>query len=148
MDFFFRQLHAAIIQGFLEASFSLIRMAPHPCLLNIMNDDYQSPLHLAVMTKQPRIVRRLLLAGANPTVRDFRGNTPLHLACIAGDFACATALTEPLTPIERMYLQDSKRVPALPQNLEQRNYSGTLNFFSLQHIELTKNSWKILVPWI
>nr|XP_031845573.1 NF-kappa-B inhibitor cactus [Nomia melanderi]XP_031845574.1 NF-kappa-B inhibitor cactus [Nomia melanderi]XP_031845575.1 NF-kappa-B inhibitor cactus [Nomia melanderi] len=120
------QLHIAIVQGFLEAAFSLIRMAPHTCLLNILNDDGQSPLHLAVLTRQPRIVRRLILAGANPALRNFRGNTALHLACATGDLASAKALTDPLTPVERNYLLPGKKVPALPQNLEQRNYDGEM----------------------
>lgn len=120
------QLHIAIVQGFLEAAFSLIRMAPHPCLLNILNDDCQAPLHLAVLTRQPRIARRLVLAGANPALRDFRGNTALHLACASGDIACAKALTDSLSTIERNCLANSKRIPALPQNLEQRNYDGEM----------------------
>ncbi|OAD62405.1 NF-kappa-B inhibitor cactus, partial [Eufriesea mexicana] len=120
------QLHIAIVQGFLEAAFSLIRMAPHLCLLNILNDDGQSPLHLAVLTRQPRIVRRLILAGANPALRNFRGNTALHLACATGDLASAKALTDPLTPVERNYLLPGKKIPALPQNLEQRNYDGEM----------------------
>ncbi|XP_043270350.1 NF-kappa-B inhibitor cactus [Venturia canescens] len=120
------QLHIAIVQGFLEAAFSLIRMAPHPLLLNILNDDCQAPLHLAVLTRQSRIARRLILAGANPSIRDFRGNTALHLACYSGDLACARALTDPLSPVERNYLANSPRIPALPQNLEQRNYDGEM----------------------
>lgn len=120
------QLHIAIVQGFLEAAFSLIRMAPHCCLLNILNDDGQSPLHLAVLTRQPRIVRRLILAGANPALRNFRGNTALHLACATGDLASAMALTDSLTPLERNHLLPGGKVPALPQNLEQRNYDGEM----------------------
>lgn len=120
------QLHIAIVQGFLEAAFSLIRLAPHPCLLNILNDEGQSPLHLAVLTRQPRIVRRLVLAGANPSLRNFRGNTALHLACATGDLACAKALTDPLSPVERTYLLPGKKIPALPQNLEQPNYNGEM----------------------
>lgn len=120
------QLHIAIVQGFVEVAFNLIQMAPHPCLLNILNDDGQSPLHLAVLTRQPRIVRRLILAGANPAVRNFRGNTALHLTCATGDLTAAKALTEPLSPVEKNYLLPSKKVPALPQNLEQRNYDGEM----------------------
>lgn len=99
-------------------------MAPHPCLFNILNDDGQSPLHLAVLTRQPRIVRRLILAGASPALRNFRGNTALHLTCATGDLASAKALTDPLSPVERNYLLPGKKIPALPQNLEQRNYDG------------------------
>ncbi|XP_012283790.1 NF-kappa-B inhibitor cactus [Orussus abietinus] len=120
------QLHIAIVQGFLEAALSLIRMAPHPCLLNIVNDDGQSPLHLSVLTHQPRIARRLILAGATPALRNTRGNTALHLACASGDLACCKALTDPLSPMERSYLVPGRRIPVLPQNLEQRNYDGEM----------------------
>lgn len=135
------QLHIAIVQGFLEAAFSLIRMAPHCCLLDILNDDGQSPLHLAVLTRQPRVVRRLILAGANPALRNFRGNTALHLACATGDLASAMALTDSLTPLERNYLLPGGRVPALPQNLEQRNYDGEMCLHiaaASGHVELVR----------
>ncbi|XP_011054751.1 PREDICTED: NF-kappa-B inhibitor cactus-like isoform X2 [Acromyrmex echinatior] len=120
------QLHIAIMQGYVEAALILIRLAPHPCLLNIYNDDWQSFLHLAVLTNQSLIVRRLILAGADPSLRNFHGNTALHLACMNGDLACAKALTDPLSPMERNNLIPGQIVPALPQNLEQRNYSGEM----------------------
>ncbi|XP_011304926.1 NF-kappa-B inhibitor cactus [Fopius arisanus] len=130
------QLHIAIIQGFLEAAaFSLIKMVPHPCLLDIINDDGQAPLHLAVLTKQPRIVRRLILGGADPSLRDSRGNTALHLACAANDLAAARALTDSLAPIERNHLGVHKKIPALPQNLEQINYQGE----TCLHVAAAKN---------
>ncbi|XP_018318116.1 NF-kappa-B inhibitor cactus isoform X4 [Mycetomoellerius zeteki] len=120
------QLHIAIMQGYMEAALILIRLAPHPCLLNIYNDDWQSSLHLAVLTNQSLIVRRLILAGADPSLRNIHGNTALHLACMSGDLACAKALTDPLSPMERNKLIPGQIVPALPQNLEQRNYSGEM----------------------
>ena len=41
----------------------------------------QSPLHLAVLTCQHKVIQYLLKANANPLVCDREGNTPLHLAC-------------------------------------------------------------------
>ncbi|XP_012527351.1 NF-kappa-B inhibitor cactus [Monomorium pharaonis] len=120
------QLHITIIQGFVEAALMLIRLAPHPSLLNVYNDNRQSPLHLAVLTNQSLIVRRLILAGADPSLRNSCGNTALHLACRNGDLACAKALTDPLSPMERNQLMPGQTVPALPQDLEQRNYSGKM----------------------
>lgn len=120
------QLHIAIMQGYVEAALILISLAPHPHLLNIMNDHLQSPLHLAVLTQQPLIVRRLVLAGADLSLRNFRGNTALHLACANGDLACAKALTDPLYPMERNKLMPGQKIPALPQNLEQINYNGEM----------------------
>lgn len=120
------QLHIAIMQGYVQAALILISLAHHPRLLNVMNDHLQSPLHLAVLTQQPLIIRRLVLAGADLSLRNFRGNTALHLACANGDLACAKALTDPLYPMERNKLIPGQKVPALPQNLEQINYNGEM----------------------
>lgn len=45
----------------------------------------QTPLHLAVITKQPQVVQLLLQAHANPTLLDRYGNSLLHLALQAAD---------------------------------------------------------------
>ncbi|XP_020282006.1 NF-kappa-B inhibitor alpha-like [Pseudomyrmex gracilis] len=119
------ELHITIIHD-PEGACALIKLAPDPYFLNIQNDYWQTPLHLAVLTEQPVIVRNLIVAGADPTVRNYSGNTALHLACMRGDLLCTTALTESLTPRERRdaLSKHEKRVPALPQNLEQINYVG------------------------
>lgn len=122
------QLHIAIIQGFIEVEYSLIRMVPHPFYLNIPNDVCQTPLHLAVLTHQARIARCLVVAGANVDVRDRRGNTALHLACQIGDLECVKALLEPITVAETntANLQYEAVMQQLPQNLEERNYDGQM----------------------
>ena len=40
----------------------------------------QTPLHLAVKDNSVEIVEILLAFGANPSIRDYRGNTCLHMA--------------------------------------------------------------------
>uniref|UniRef100_A0A8C9NY66 Nuclear factor kappa B subunit 2 n=1 Tax=Serinus canaria TaxID=9135 RepID=A0A8C9NY66_SERCA len=45
----------------------------------------RTPLHLAVITKQPQVVQLLLQAHADPTLLDRYGNSLLHLALPAGD---------------------------------------------------------------
>lgn len=123
--FFYRQLHIAIINGFLEVVYSLIRLAPHPCLLDIVNDMSQSPLHLAVLTNQPIIVRRLVAAGARTQTRDLAGNTPLHLAVLRGDLESAKALTTVVNneEVEGLGLCYQPMIRGTI-DLEQRNYDG------------------------
>lgn len=125
----FRQLHIAVVQGYAEATFYLVNMVPHPCLLDILNDEGQTALHLSILTHQPRFARCLILAGANPEARNIKGNTPLHLACACGDIDSARALTDPLSPGERGLRIPGRLIPSLPQNLEQRNYNGEFNIF-------------------
>jgi ankyrin repeat protein len=58
--------------------------------LEIGNPNYQGPfgntlLHGAVISRDPREVRRLLAAGANPRIANRDGQTPLQVAALLGD---------------------------------------------------------------
>lgn len=127
------QLHIACLFGQTNVVNALIRLAPHPCLLNIRNDNGQTALHIAVLTGQRNIARILLIAGAEATVRDRNGNTALHLACMAGDKDCVEALTIPINATEiqecrHLFPKNDKsayrRCTQLPPDLEQRNDDG------------------------
>nr|AAZ40334.1 IkB [Carcinoscorpius rotundicauda] len=120
-------LHLAIVQETVEISLALVRFAMHPDMLDIFNHLSQTPLHLAVLTGQYRIVRRLIVAGATVDMRDRHGNTAFHIACERGDMECLRALTTPVTenevieanlqyPVDLQYLS--------PDFLEHRNYEG------------------------
>ncbi|KAJ6647792.1 NF-kappa-B inhibitor cactus [Pseudolycoriella hygida] len=119
-------LHLAILGKYVQAVRAIIRMAPVPAFLDLRNDDAHAPLHFAVMTKQPELVRSLLLAGANANIRDNQGNTPLHLACLNSDTACIYALTAPVTreDLQHGYFLTG-RIPQVPAfDLELRNWNG------------------------
>ncbi|KAL7306492.1 hypothetical protein TKK_0001191 [Trichogramma kaykai] len=118
------QLHVAIIRKYFQSAFNLIRMAPNPSVLDILNDDCEAPLHVAVSMHQPRTARRLVIAGANLNVENSNGDTPLHLACSNGDIYCAKALTYPVASNEVIWLGRENSLPIVKQNLEQINNDG------------------------
>lgn len=76
-------LHAAVIHkkyDVLHALLSAVIKIPQQTIVNQVNHLKQTPLHLAVITKQPKMVEVLMRCGADPNLCDLQGNTPLHLA--------------------------------------------------------------------
>ncbi|NWI98852.1 NFKB1 factor, partial [Crypturellus undulatus] len=81
-------LHLAIIHLHTELVKNLLEVVPDlDCrdVINMRNDLYQTPLHLAVVTKQAAVVEALLTAGADVSLLDRHGNSVLHLAATEGD---------------------------------------------------------------
>jgi ankyrin only family protein len=60
----------------------------------------QSPLHVASLTAQSRVVRQLVVAGATVDLRNKFGNTALHVACENGDLEVAKSILKPISPCE------------------------------------------------
>lgn len=87
-------LHLAVINSQQEVIQCLVDvMAGLPeSFVNEFNFLKQTPLHLAAITKQPRVLDFLIKAGANPRLRDRHGNTAVHTACAYGDGVCLKAL--------------------------------------------------------
>ncbi|KAM9330490.1 nuclear factor NF-kappa-B p105 subunit [Gastrophryne carolinensis] len=81
-------LHAALVKLFLDITSGVI------CedIINVQNDLYQTPLHLAVITCQTDVVQDILDAGGDPLMLDRNGNSVLHLACKEGDEATLAIL--------------------------------------------------------
>uniref|UniRef100_A0A8C5YEE1 Nuclear factor NF-kappa-B p105 subunit n=1 Tax=Microcebus murinus TaxID=30608 RepID=A0A8C5YEE1_MICMU len=73
-------LHAQLVRDLLEVTSGLISDE----IINMRNDLYQTPLHLAVLTKQEEVVEDLLRAGADLSLLDRLGNSVLHLAAKEG----------------------------------------------------------------
>ena len=118
------QLHLAIASSYEDVVNALVRLAPKPEYLNIQNNELYAPLHIAVLTNQPGMVRRLVVAGATTQITDQEGNTPLHHACSRGFMDCANML---LKPIAREEVQDqavSSEQLQLHEVLDQRNHKG------------------------
>lgn len=87
-------LHLAIIHEAKDCAKKMIELSRNEAFLNQQNDQRQTALHLAVITEQPELVDRLLGSGADPSMVDQGGNTPLHIACRRGSLACFGLLTQ------------------------------------------------------
>jgi ankyrin repeat protein len=82
-------LHLAIIHNHQDVVLQLLDVLPQlppteTPVVDCLNNHRQSPLHLAVLTRQKKVMQYLLKANSNPLVCDRDGNTPLHIACRIG----------------------------------------------------------------
>jgi len=50
------------------------------CDINLKDKDLSTPLHLATKANRPNVVKVLVQHGANITIRDTAGKSPLHYA--------------------------------------------------------------------
>ena len=83
------QGHAAIVEVLLDAGAHINRFSPPG------SHSHATPLHQAVSSGQPDIVRLLFERGADPTIKDIRYNaTPLEWADYLGHSAIAAYLRE------------------------------------------------------
>ncbi|XP_053661638.1 NF-kappa-B inhibitor cactus [Anopheles marshallii] len=114
------QLHLAVYERNDEHIAKLVTNLPRQ-FLNIQNDDGQTALHLAVLTDQSKIVRRLLSAGSDRSVRDVDGNTALHLASAMGN---GNIVKELLAPPSFNEIPQGVSHTKVPQDIESWNYDG------------------------
>uniref|UniRef100_A0A8C3SPE2 NFKB inhibitor epsilon n=1 Tax=Chelydra serpentina TaxID=8475 RepID=A0A8C3SPE2_CHESE len=105
-------LHLAIIHSFPALAFFCITHLPTE-VLEIQNDLFQTPLHLAVYLEQPNVVMALIHSGVSLAQQDHNGNTPLHVACEQENLPCAKQLlqepgesTEPRRSLQDLQLQN------------------------------------------
>eukprot|EP00069_Balaena_mysticetus_P001906 bmy_15575T0 len=75
-----------------------------------VSKQWWTPLHLAVITTLPSVVRLLVMAGASPMALDRHGQTAAHLACEHRSPACLRALLD--------------SAAGGTMDLEARNYDG------------------------
>ncbi|XP_017267260.1 NF-kappa-B inhibitor epsilon [Kryptolebias marmoratus] len=85
-------LHLAIIHEDILIALELIHLFPKE-VLDIQNNLYQSPLHLATYLNLTDVVKGLLEKGASLELQDQDGNTALHAACQHGRTDCAAEMT-------------------------------------------------------
>ena len=72
----------------------------------------QTPLHLAIITKQPNAVKMLIQEGASVNYPDRRGNTSVHLASSRKELGILHVLSQASNPIP---------------DFNARNFSGIYN---------------------
>ncbi|XP_041951642.1 NF-kappa-B inhibitor epsilon [Alosa sapidissima] len=90
-------LHLAVIHEAVQFAEWLIELFPKQ-VLDLQNNLYQTPLHLATYLDLPAVVRRLVDGGASLALQDHDGNTPLHVACEQGRGDCASEMTRNIPP--------------------------------------------------
>jgi len=87
------------------------------------NKSDQICLHIAVINNQDKLLRELVIKGANLLSIDQNGNTALHLACQLNYFNCIIALTKVVTPLECKEITIRKQLN-VPQAAHIFNYRG------------------------
>lgn len=85
-------LHLAIIHEDEQFAQQLIGIFPKE-VLDIQNNLYQTPLHLAVYLDLEGVVQSLVERGASLHLQDRDGNTALHVACQQGLTECVSHMT-------------------------------------------------------
>lgn len=80
---------------------------------------------MAVLTNQSNIVKKLILAGVDPIIRNINGDTALHLAVRANNINLADAITQSIKDFGCIHYTNFKIT--LLQILEQRNFQGLFN---------------------
>lgn len=104
-------LHLAIIHEDEPFAQQLIEIFPKE-VLDIQNNLYQSPLHLATYLNLTEVVKGLVEKGASLQLQDQDGNTALHVACQHGQTQCVSHMTQDVS--------SSKLAPVL----ETQNWRG------------------------
>lgn len=135
-------LHIAIISLDSDLAAYIIDWTPCPEWLNTKNKLAQTPLHVAVLTNQITVVRRLIVAGADICQVDRHGNTALHLACREKFIDCLLAMLKPIGYEEQK--RNNYNIPTeivdQKQNLDSVNYVG----FACLHLAASNNQIDIV----
>ncbi|XP_077566837.1 NF-kappa-B inhibitor epsilon [Stigmatopora nigra] len=90
-------LHLAIIHEEALIANQLIQLFPKE-VLDIQNNLYQSPLHLATYLNLTDVVKSLVIKMVNMELQDHDGNTALHVACHHGLTMCAAEMASEMSP--------------------------------------------------
>lgn len=120
--FYSRSLHLAIINCNEQAIHQIIDVLPRPEHFDVYNDITQTPLHLAAITRQHKIVGKLIDRGASVDLVDRNGQTCIHLACQRGDLKTLGEIFKPRPGRRELHEK-------LQEILETRNFDGKILLF-------------------
>ncbi|XP_014214848.1 NF-kappa-B inhibitor cactus-like [Copidosoma floridanum] len=119
------QLTKAILNRLDYAALWLINRVKNSEVLDIRNSKLHSALHLAVLSGNSGVTRKLVLSGVDVQLETEDGNTALHLACINSDVYCLEALTLPFDLEDRPVVHKNLRDCQGPKfDLESKNREG------------------------
>ena len=117
-------LMKAIIHQRQDIALTILNQLTSLASLKVRNNCGQTALHLAVVTNNPVLVRKIVTRGAEIEVFDKQGFTPLHLACKYGYGSIVLALTTAIDSSEIRTVPYHVPYRRIPQNQELRSYSG------------------------
>ena len=118
------KLHLVIIFLLENVAMTIIDSVNDYSMLDMQNKLFQTPLMLAVLLDMPKLARRLMSCGVEIDLRDYTGNTALHIACRKRNTKMAELL---MTPIRHEEVTKNKsEIPyrRIPQDLSIRNFEG------------------------
>lgn len=130
-------LHLAIIHCQVKVVDAIMDVIQKKEFLDLHNDLIQTPLHLAVITRQPRIVQKLIDRGASVDLTDRNGQTCLHLASQRGDIKLIKAIFNPRP--DKPELKET-----LQEILEAKNFEGLTPL----HIAVLNNNLDVVTELI
>lgn len=96
-------LHRAVRSGSMEICRIIIDKGSHipsEKYLNAIDEWGRTPLYWTSYDGRPHIARLLLDSGADPSIGDDKGNTPLHIACRQEKIGTARVLLDFYAPIQ------------------------------------------------
>ncbi|CAF0976346.1 unnamed protein product [Didymodactylos carnosus] len=96
-------LHEACLRGkvaFIQYLLEKIITKERHSLLEVVDDELKTALHIAADVGQVEIVKLLIEYGANIEARDMNDSTPLHGACSRNQYRCAKLLIKNYAPLD------------------------------------------------
>ncbi|XP_033106170.1 NF-kappa-B inhibitor zeta-like [Anneissia japonica] len=118
-------LHVVVTQGRYNLAIAIAKkLSQVPGALNIQNNLGQTPVFLATVVNMPYLVIELISLGADPSIKDRSGCTPMHYAAMKGFTTIVRAI--------HIGLQNSNRLQDF--DVDSKDYDGkTPLHYAIEH---------------